>query len=183
MLDTAEILVGTRTLVFDTAEIVFEESDLVPDKVVILAYGSAKRESLTGSVGQITDGQFMNRPLTNVTAAIEGSVPGVIATSLNGQPGAGLNMRIRGFGSVNASSEPLLVVDGVPYVGSSSNINPADVESMTILKDAASSALYGSRAGNGVVMITTKRGRKEKVEFPSGCYRALQTAAFRNTTG
>ncbi|HRF39947.1 MAG TPA: TonB-dependent receptor plug domain-containing protein, partial [Saprospiraceae bacterium] len=85
---------------------------------------------------------------------------GVITSTANGQPGSGLDIRIRGFGSINATQEPLYVVDGVPYVGGTSNINPDDVESISILKDASATALYGSRAANGVVMITTKRGKK-----------------------
>ena len=86
-------------------------------------------------------------------------------------------MRVRGFGTINAASEPLLVVDGIPYVGSSSNINPLDVESITVLKDAAATALYGSRAGNGVVMITTKKGRRGRngfsVRVMQGCLACL----------
>jgi TonB-linked SusC/RagA family outer membrane protein len=159
ILDTAEIVLRTASIFLDTAEIVFDESDLISDEVFI-PYGTARRRTLTGSVGHINDEQFSNRPITNITTVIDGLIPGVTSTSINGQPGAGLNMRVRGFGSINASSEPLLVVDGVPYVGSSSNINPADVESITVLKDAASTALYGSRAGNGVVIITTKKGRR-----------------------
>jgi len=129
-------------------------------EVVVVAYGTAKKEAITGSVGQVKAEQIQKRPINNVTTALEGSMPGVVVTSPNGQPGSGLNIRIRGFGSINASQEPLLVVDGVPYVGGTSNLNPEDVESMTVLKDAASTALYGSRAANGVVMITTKRGKQ-----------------------
>ncbi len=130
------------------------------DEVVVIAYGTVKKEALTGSVGQVKAEQIAKRPIGNITGAIEGNIPGVITTSANGQPGAGLAIRVRGFGSINATSEPLLVVDGVPYVGGTSNINPEDVEGITVLKDAASTALYGSRAANGVVMITTKKGKK-----------------------
>ena len=130
------------------------------DEVVVVAYGTVKKEALTGSIGQVKTEQIAKRPIGNITGAIEGNVPGVITTSANGQPGAGLAIRVRGFGSINATSEPLLVVDGVPYVGGTSNINPDDVENITVLKDAASTALYGSRAANGVLMITTKKGKK-----------------------
>jgi len=157
-----EKVLDTTELVLENAEIVLDEFELNDNDVVIIPYGTAKRETLTGSVGQINFRQFGNRPITNVTTALEGFIPGVITTSPNGQPGSGPNIRVRGFGSINATSEPLLVVDGAPYVGHVSNINPGDVESMTVLKDAASSALYGSRAGNGVILITTKKGRPGK---------------------
>src|SRR4030095_13434953 len=104
------------------------------------------------SVGAIKANEIEKRPLGNVFRAIEGAVPGVITTSGSGQPGNSIAIRIRGFGSFSATQEPLLVVDGVPYVGGTSNINPDDVESMTILKDASATALYGSRAGNGVIL-------------------------------
>jgi TonB-linked SusC/RagA family outer membrane protein len=152
----------TVDVILDSAEIVLNEFELENDDLIAVPYGMTKKEIFTGSFGEIRAKQFSTRPITNVTTAIDGIIPGVISTSANGQPASGLNMRVRGFGSINASSEPLLVVDGVPYVGSSSNINAADVESITVLKDAASSALYGSRAGNGVVMITTKKGRKQR---------------------
>lgn len=126
----------------------------------MVAYGKAKKETLTGSVGQIKAEEIARRPVSNITNAIEGKIPGVVVSSSNGQPGSGPAIRIRGFGSINATSDPLFVVDGVPYVGGSSNINPDDVESTTILKDAAATALFGSRGANGVILITTKRGQK-----------------------
>src|SRR4051812_9166083 len=135
-------------------------SDLTLSEVVVVAYGTVKKEALTGSVGTIKAADIDKRPIGNITSAIEGAVPGVITSTTSGQPGAALSIRVRGFGSINASSDPLFVVDGVPYVGNTSNINPDDVESITVLKDAASSALYGSRAANGVVIITTKKGVK-----------------------
>ena len=105
-----------------------------------------------------------SRPLTNVANALEGIAAGVQFTSAGGQPGSSGGIRIRGFGSINASSSPLYVVDGVPF-DAISNLNADDIENITILKDAASSALYGSRAANGVVLVTTKKGRSEKVQF------------------
>jgi TonB-linked SusC/RagA family outer membrane protein len=140
--------------------VALKREDANLDEVVVVAYGTAKKETLTGSVGQIKSADYAKRPISNVTAAIEGAIPGVVTSTANGQPGSGISIRVRGFGSINATSEPLFVVDGVPYVGGTSNINPDDVESTTILKDAAATALYGSRAANGVVMITTKKGRK-----------------------
>jgi len=155
---TIAVDTATAEIVIDTAEIILEGLEIVVDEVIV-AYGTAKRQTLSGSIGEIDAKDFENRPLTNVLTTIEGRIPGVITTSPNGQPGSGPKIRVRGFGSINATSEPLLVVDGAPYVGDISNLNPADVESITVLKDAASCALYGSRAGNGVILVTTKKGR------------------------
>lgn len=160
----------------DNLKVSLKREDANLDEVVVVAYGTAKKETLTGSVGQIKAADYAKRPLTNVTAAIEGAVPGVVTSTANGQPGSGISIRVRGFGSINATSEPLFVVDGVPYIGGTSNINPDDVESTTILKDAAATALYGSRAANGVVMITTKKGRKGRNNIS---VRALQGVVTR----
>lgn len=130
------------------------------DEVIVVAYGTAKKETFTGSAAKISAKAMENRPLTNVGAAIIGSAPGIATTTANGQPGSTPAIRIRGFGSINASSEPLYVVDGVPFTSAIANINMDDVESISILKDAATTSLYGSRAANGVVMITTKKGKK-----------------------
>ncbi|HSO77816.1 MAG TPA: TonB-dependent receptor plug domain-containing protein, partial [Bacteroidales bacterium] len=140
---------------------------LVPDlvameEVVVIAYGTAKKGSFTGAAAQIDSKKIETRPITNVTSAIEGTNPGIQVTSASGQPGSGQDIRIRGFGSVSASNAPLYVVDGVPYSGAIGNLNSNDIESISILKDAASSALYGNKAANGVVMITTKRGNKDR---------------------
>jgi len=120
---------------------------------------------MTGSVGTITADDLKARAITNTLNAIEGAIPGVVVGSVNGQPGSSNPIRIRGFGSINASSSPLFVVDDVPCVGGSSNINPDDVETTTVLKDAAATALYGFRAVNGVVIITTKRAKRVEIMF------------------
>jgi TonB-linked SusC/RagA family outer membrane protein len=153
-----EVSVGNQS----NLDVSMEPSVNVLDEFVTVAYGTVKKEALTGSVGTIKSQDIARRPINNITAAIEGAVPGVITQTANGQPGSGLAIRIRGFGSINASSDPLFVVDGVPYVGNTSNINPDDVENISILKDASATALYGSRAANGVVIITTKRGKSGK---------------------
>jgi TonB-dependent SusC/RagA subfamily outer membrane receptor len=144
----------------NSVTVVLSQNQQSMDEVVVVAYGTVKREALTGSVGTIKAADIENRPIANITRALEGNVPGLVTTAGNGQPGSGSAIRIRGFGSINATSEPLLVVDGVPYVGGTGNIDPNDVESITVLKDASSTALYGSRAANGVVMITTRKGQK-----------------------
>lgn len=136
------------------------------DEVIITAYGGTMdKGNFTGSAVSLKGDKIADRPINNVVNAIEGQAPGVITTSASGQPGATPTVRIRGVGSVNSSSDPLYVVDGVAYDGNLSNLNPSDIEDMTILKDASSTALYGSRAANGVIMITTKKGRKNSPTF------------------
>lgn len=132
------------------------------DEVVVVAYGTVKKGDFTGSAATISAEDFKNRPLTNVTNALPGSAPGVQTSAAGGSPGSSPGIRIRGFGSVNASSSPLYVVDNVPYEGGIANLNAEDIETMTVLKDASTTALYGSRASNGVIMITTKKGKKNK---------------------
>ncbi|QZE13213.1 TonB-dependent receptor [Halosquirtibacter laminarini] len=129
------------------------------DDVMVVAYGTAKKESFTGSASVVSAKKLETRPLTSVSQALEGSTTGVQVTTATGQPGAAPTIRIRGFGSLNGDANPLYVLDGVPYNGSLSDINPDDIASMTILKDASSSALYGSRAANGVILVTTKKGK------------------------
>ena len=130
------------------------------EEVVVVAYGTAKKESLTGSVSVVDSKKIEKRITTSVTGALEGSAPGVQVNNTYGEPGTAPTIRVRGFGTmVSGASSPLYVVDGVPFDGNIAEINSYDIESMSILKDAASSALYGNRAANGVVLITTKSGR------------------------
>jgi TonB-linked SusC/RagA family outer membrane protein len=130
------------------------------NEVVVIAYGTANRKTFTGSLTQIDSKALQTRPVTNVFNALEGAAAGIQVNSGSGQPGDGPSIRIRGVGSINASSDPLYVVDGVPYTGNISSINTDDIESMSLLKDASSSALYGARAANGVIIITTKKGKR-----------------------
>ena len=132
------------------------------DEVMVVAYGTAKKSSFTGSASTIDNKKLESRPITNISKGLEGQATGVLTTSGSGQPGESASVVIRGYGSINASSSPLYVVDGIPYNGTLSSINPADIESMTILKDASAGALYGARGANGVVMITTKQGKEGK---------------------
>jgi TonB-dependent SusC/RagA subfamily outer membrane receptor len=131
----------------------------VIDEVIVTAYGKSTKSTFTGAATAINAEAIERRPLTSITKALDGAAPGVVSTLGSGQPGANAGVRIRGFGSINASADPLYVVDGVPFKGDLNSINPNDVENITVLKDAAASTLYGSRAANGVVMITTKSGR------------------------
>ncbi|WDF69276.1 SusC/RagA family TonB-linked outer membrane protein [Sphingobacterium oryzagri] len=129
------------------------------DEIVVVAYGTARRSEVTGSIATISSEDLSKRTVTNVSNALAGMAPGISVSSGNGQPGTGANVRLRGFGSMSASSAPLYVVDGAVFDGNIGDLNAEDIESMSILKDATSAALYGSRAGNGVIMITTKKGR------------------------
>ena len=130
------------------------------DEVMVVAYGTATRASFTGSAAVIGAKDIEGRLVSDVTNALSGSVAGVQTLKSNGQPGTTSTVRIRGIGSMAASNSPLYVVDQVPYDGDISAINPQDIEQVTVLKDAAASALYGARGANGVIMITTKKGRK-----------------------
>ena len=130
----------------------------VLDEVMVVAYGTAKKSAFTGSASTIKSEKIAERAVSNVTNAMAGQVAGVQITQSSGQPGTSASIRIRGIGSMSASNSPLYVVDGVPYDGEVSAINPQDIESMTVLKDAAANAIYGARGANGVVLITTKKG-------------------------
>ena len=150
-----EVTIGNKTAV--NASLTSTDSQM--DEVVIVAYGTKKKEAVTGSQATIPT---ENRQVTSMSQLLAGAAPGISTTSGNGQPGASAAIRIRGFGSVNASSAPLYVVDGFPYGGYIGDINVNDIETMTVLKDASSTALYGARAANGVIMITTKKGKSAK---------------------
>ncbi|PKP34829.1 MAG: SusC/RagA family TonB-linked outer membrane protein [Bacteroidetes bacterium HGW-Bacteroidetes-17] len=153
---TVDVEIGNQTVI----NLAMEEDLLQLDEVIVVAYGSAKKGAFTGSATQINAEKIESRPITNISRAIEGQSAGVEVTAGSGQPGASQDIRVRGFGSVSAEQAPLYVVDGVPFEGSLNSLNPNDIESLTILKDAASTSLYGNRAANGVVMITTKKGRQ-----------------------
>ena len=140
------------------------DSEMLSD-VLVVAYGTAKKESFTGSAQTIKSEQIEKRTVANVTKALDGMAAGVQTTSGSGQPGAGASVIIRGYGSINASTSPLYVVDGVPYDGSINALNPNDIESMTVIKDASAGALYGARGANGVVIITTKHGGEGRAKI------------------
>ena len=147
-----------------TLTITLKSDNEMLDEVVVVAYGTAKKSSFTGSASTVKAADIKKRQVSNVTKAIDGLAPGIQVTSGSGQPGSGSSIYIRGMGSINASSTPLYVVDGIPYDGSINAINPDDIENITVLKDASASALYGARAANGVIMITTKKGEEGKME-------------------
>ena len=131
----------------------------VLDEVMVVAFGKAKKSAFTGSAAVVSSDQIISRQTSNISNALTGQVAGVQTTSSSGQPGEAAKVRIRGIGSIAASNNPLYVVDGVPFDGSLSSLNTQDIEGMTVLKDAASNALYGARGANGVILITTKKGK------------------------
>ena len=140
-------------------KIIMTEDAAVLDDVMVVAYGTAKKSAFTGSASVIKAEKIEQRQVSNVTNALSGTIAGVQTLSSNGQPGTSSTVRIRGIGSLYASNTPLYVVDGIPFDGDISSINTADIENMSVLKDAAAAALYGARGANGVIMITTKRGK------------------------
>ena len=147
--------------------IVLSSDNRALDEVIVVAFGTAKKSAFTGSAKVVGATELAQSQVTSVTNALAGAVPGVQLTSPSGDPSASSTIRIRGFGSLNAGKDPLIIVDGAPYSGDLGNLNPNDVESMTVLKDAASNALYGARGANGVIMITTKKAKfgEAKVTF------------------
>ncbi len=174
--------IGMQTKVFaisgSVLNVVMEEAAELVDEVLVVAYGTTKKSSFTGSASQVAGEDLVNKPVVSVGEAMAGLAAGVQVSSNSGQPGALSSVRIRGTGSISSSNDPLYVIDGVPTtngnitgVGSSTSLgalsflNPNDIESISILKDAAAAALYGSRAANGVILITTKRGQGGKTKF------------------
>ena len=140
-------------------EITLEEQTQAIDDVIVVAFGTAKKEAFTGSAGVVKADDIGKVQSSNIAKALTGKVAGVQMTTSSGQPGSGADIRIRGFGSLNAGNSPLWVVDGMPYSGDLNNLNANDIETITVLKDAASNALYGARGANGVIMVTTKKSR------------------------
>jgi TonB-linked SusC/RagA family outer membrane protein len=138
-------------------EIVLKSNDELLDEVIVTAFGTAKKSSFTGSAAVVGSAKIEQKQLTNVMQSLVGEVPG-LQINPSTAPGSTQSMTIRGTGSIFADSDPLIILDGMPYDGGWNNINPQDVESITVLKDAASNALYGARGANGVIIITTKKG-------------------------
>ena len=165
------------------------------EDVVVVAYGSTKREAMTGSVTSVDGETLATAPVTSVDKALSGKLAGVQITSTTGQPGATSTIRIRGTSSINASNSPLWVVDGIPVLSGDiadsgvsdaqsslmTSLNPNDIESITVLKDAAAAAVYGSRAANGVILVTTKSGKEGRATFNARVKYGVQW--FKSDTG
>lgn len=145
--------------------VVMENEAELLDEVMVVAYGTAKKGTFTGSAAVVSSNTLKDRPVTEVSQMLTGTTAGVQVGTSNGQPGSAPTIRIRGLGSFNASNSPLIVLDGMPYDNAFSSINPNDIESITILKDASSAALYGARAANGVLLVNTKKGVAGKMNI------------------
>ncbi len=141
-----------------TINVVLREDTKILDEVVVIGYGTQRREAITGSVANISGTELNQIAATNAAQALQGRVAGVLMTQTSSKPGAEMQIRIRGQRSLNASNDPLIVLDGIPFMGQLSDINPGDIKSMDILKDASATAIYGSRGANGVILITTVKG-------------------------
>lgn len=135
------------------------------DEVIVIGYGTTTKESFVGTATKIDGENMESKNTTNISQALAGEVAGVTVINSSGQPGSNSTIRIRGFGSIIGNRNPLYVVDGVPFNGDINSINKADIESYTILKDASATAIYGSRGANGVVLITTKKGKAGKSQI------------------
>ena len=151
-----EVPINGRSVI----DIQMESDVLEMDEVVVIAYGTTTKESFTGTASKVDAEKLDIKSVSNITQALSGEVAGVQVINTNGQPGSSASIRIRGIGSINGSRDPLYIVDGVPLQGDINAISPSDISSMTVLKDASATAIYGSRGANGVVIITTKGGKK-----------------------
>ncbi|KRT16367.1 hypothetical protein ASU31_09365 [Pedobacter ginsenosidimutans] len=157
-----------------------EENNTLSD-VVVVGYGTQNRRDVTGSIAKVTAADLKDKPLTTIESALQGKAPGVFINSSSGKLGQALQIRVRGISSISASNQPLFVIDGVPIVSEAlgtyteadnplAAISPDDIESMEVLKDAASAAIYGARGSNGVVLITTKKGKQGRTNIDFGYY-------------
>ena len=152
---TLERTVGSS----NTINVTLAEDSNVLDEVVVVGYGTSTKQSFTGTAKVVKAAVLENKSVSNISQALAGEIAGVNVITSSGQPGTSATVRIRGFGSVNGNRAPLYVVDGVPFFGALNSINPSDIESTTVLKDATATAIYGARGANGVILITTKTGK------------------------
>lgn len=157
-----------------TMTIKLKEDAQLLQEVVVVGYGAQKKQDITGAVAVVDGKKFENRVNNQVSSLLQGQTAGVQVTSNGGKPGGGFSVRVRGTSSISAGSDPIYVIDGV-ITSDTRSLNPADIESMSILKDAASAAIYGSQGGNGVVIITTKQGKTEKPVLTYETYTGFQT--------
>ena len=153
--NTQETRVNRR---IHTYNIVLKEDNQMLDEVVVVGYGTVKKSDLTGSVSTVGKRSFESQPVKSVSQILQGRTPGVEVTTSSGMPGAGARVRVRGTTSINKSSDPLYVIDGIISTSGLDGLNPQDIQSMEVLKDASSTAIYGSRGANGVILVTTRNG-------------------------
>lgn len=162
---TQELSIGAKR----SFKIVLKEDTELLDEVVVVGYGSVKKSDLTGAVASVSAKDLIRSGRTDAVGAMQGALPGVQIQRSNSKPGGEYKILIRGLNTISGNTSPLIVVDGVPGA-SLSNLNPDDIEKIDILKDASSTAIYGSRATNGVVIVTTKRGKAGKVKIDYSGY-------------
>ncbi|MCQ2220033.1 MAG: SusC/RagA family TonB-linked outer membrane protein [Prevotella sp.] len=155
--ETQEIKVGNQSSI----RVKLQDEGNLLNEVVAIGYGTQRKESVTGSVASVSADKLMENPSSNITQALQNRIAGVDMQQTNSQPGAEMQIRIRGQRSLSASNDPLIVLDGIPFLGNLSDINPSDIKSLDILKDASATAIYGSRGANGVILITTNKGALE----------------------
>ena len=182
--DDAKLAVNGKT----TVNVVLKESSKAIDEIIVTAFGEAKKDAFTGSAKVVSADDLSKTQSSNVSDALVGKVAGMQMSSSSGRPGSTQSITVRGPGSIYSGTAPLWVVDGMPYEGDINNINPADIESITVQKDAASNALYGARGANGVIMVTTKRAKAgdARVTFDGKWglnTRALQTYDYVDNAG
>lgn len=169
---TQEIAVGTQT----TVNVTLQPSDVGLNEIVVIGYGTAKKGDVTGSIASIGGEAIRDVPATNISQALQGRITGVEMSQTSTKPGASMQIRVRGTRSLNASNDPLVVVDGIPFAGSIGDLNPSDLKSIDILKDASATAIYGSRGANGVVLITTNKGYAgQKAQVSYNSYYGMKT--------
>lgn len=154
-----------------------EEDMQALEELVVIGYGTVKKKDLTGAVGQVSNANIKDLKISNATQALAGQLSGVTVNQAVGTPGGAAVIRVRGAASITANSSPLYVIDGFPITGDLSTINPEDIESIDVLKDASASAIYGSRASNGVIMVTTKSGKAGKTTVNFDAYFGFQIVA------
>lgn len=174
---TLGILLSTTGFIFaQEKDTIQSKSNKTKDieEVVVIAYGTQKKGEVTGSVGRVSAESFKDRPIARVDQALTGQIAGVKTRSTTGKPGEPLEIRVRGTASITASNSPLYVIDGI-VADDMGNISPDDVQSIEVLKDAASTAMYGSRGSNGIVIVTTKKGVSGKPSFTFSQYYGVQT--------
>ena len=173
--ETQKVAIGGKTRI----NISLKEDAQAIDDVIVVAFGTAKKDAFTGAAKVIKSDDLIKTQSSNVGDALVGKIAGVQFSSASGRPGSGQKIYVRGYGSMNAKNDPLWVVDGVPYEGDINNINAADIESISVLKDAASNALYGSRGANGVIMVTTKRAKAGEATVTFDGKRGINTRALQ----
>jgi TonB-linked SusC/RagA family outer membrane protein len=169
--ETQEVAVGNRT----TLNVVMVASEIGLEEIVVVGYGTQRKESVTGSVASMKGDEMRDVPSANITQALQGRIAGVDMAQTSTKPGATMQIRVRGTRSLNASNDPLVVLDGIPFLGSISDLNPNSIKSIDILKDASATAIYGSRGANGVILITTDKGQKgQEAQFTYNSYFGLK---------